>query len=62
MWVRLLRDYQNYRKGSVLDLPDKEAVELLASRGAARAREGDYMRNIGSPQMDKMMRKADRDK
>jgi hypothetical protein len=56
MWVRLLRDYRNYRKGSVLELDDIEAVELLASRGVARAKEGDYMRNISSPPHDKMVR------
>ena len=62
MWVRLLRDYRNYRKGSVLELPDEEAVELLASRRAAKAKEGDYMRSIGSPPRDKMMKEPRRAK
>jgi len=62
MWIRLLKDYHNYRKGSVLELPDEEAVELLASRRAARAKEGDYMRDLGAPPRDKMMREAPRKK
>jgi len=62
MYVRLLRDWHSYRKGSVLELPDTEGLELIVAHKAMRAREGDYMRNLGSPPMDKMVRKADRDK
>jgi len=62
MYIRLLRDWHSYRKGSVLELPDTEALDLIVEHKAMRAREGDYMRNLGSPPMDKMVRKADRDK
>ena len=62
MWIRLIRDWNNYRKGSVLQLPDAEGFELIIAHKAIKAHEGDYMRNIGSPPMDKMVRKADRDK
>jgi len=56
MWVRLLRDYRNYRKGSVLEVPDTEGLELIIAHKAIKAHEGDYMRNLGSPPHDKMVR------
>lgn len=62
MYIRLIRDWHSYRKGSVLELPDTEGLELIVAHKAIKAREGDYMRNLGSPPMDKMVRKADRDK
>jgi len=62
MWIRLIRDWNNYRKGSVLQLPDAEGLELIIAHKAIKAREGDYMRNLNAPPHDKMMRKADRDK
>lgn len=62
MWVRLLKDYHNYCKGSVLELPDEEALELLISKKAIRAKKGDYMRYLGAPPHDKMIREAPRKK
>ena len=62
MYVRLLRDYRWYWKGSILKLPDAEALDLIVSRRAIKAREGDCMRSLIGPNHDKMVRKADRDK
>jgi len=56
MWIRLTRDWNSYRKGSVLQLPDTEGFELIIAHKAIKAREGDYMRNLGSPPHDKMVR------
>jgi len=56
MWIRLTRDWHNYRKGSVLQLPDTEGLELIIAHKAIKAHEGDYMRNISSPPMDRMVR------
>jgi len=62
MHIRLLREYKNYRVGSVIEVPNEEGLELIVTHRAIRARKGDYMRNINSPPMDKMITKADRDK
>ena len=53
MWIRLIRDWNSYRKGSVLELPDSEGLELIVEHKAIKAHEGDYMRNLSSPKMDK---------
>ena len=62
MWVRLTREYRGYWKGSILNLPDDEAVDLIATRRAFRAKSTDYMRDFSSPPQDKMMRKSDKQK
>ncbi|NVM21298.1 MAG: hypothetical protein HWN68_05915 [Desulfobacterales bacterium] len=62
MYIRLIRDWHSYRKGSVLELPDAEALDLIISHKAMKAREGDYMRNIGSPPHDKMLKEPRRAK
>lgn len=53
MWIRLIRDWNNYRKGSVLQLPDSEGLELIVEHKAIKAHEGDYMTNLSPPKMDK---------
>lgn len=63
MWVRLKREYKGYWKGSVLDLPDDEALPLLSTGRATKAKSTDDMeRYLSGPPHDKMMRKADRQK
>jgi len=62
MWIRLIRDWNSYRKGSILELPDTEGLELIIAHKAIKAHEGDYMRNLGSPPMDKMMKEPRRAK
>jgi len=56
MFIRLTRDWHNYRKGSVLELPDDEGFELIIAHKAMRAKKDDYMKNLGSPPRDKMVR------
>lgn len=62
MWIRLIRDWDSYRKGSVLQLPDSEGLELIVEHKAIKAHEGDYMRNLSSPKMDKMTKEPRRAK
>ena len=62
MWIRLTRDWNNYRKGSILELPDTEALDLIVEHKAIKAHEGDYMRNLGSSPHDKMMKEPRRAK
>lgn len=56
MYIRLLRDHLGYRKGSILELPDDEGFELIIAHKAMRAKKDDYMKNLGSPPMDRMVR------
>ena len=62
MFVRLIRDYRWYWKGSILELPRDEALDLIISHRAIKAHEGDCMRSLSGPNHDKMVRKSDRDK
>lgn len=62
MHVRLLKDYRWYWKGSILELSDEEALGLIVSHRAIKAKRGDCMRSLSGPQHDKMVRKADKDK
>lgn len=62
MWVRLKREWRGYWKGSVLNLPDDEALPLLSTNKAIRAKSTDYMKDLSSPPHDKMMRGSPREK
>lgn len=55
MWVRLTREWRWYRKGSVLELPDDEGLDLIVSHMAIKAQRGDYMKDFSKPPRDKMM-------
>ena len=56
MWIRLLRDHLGYRKGSVIEVPDSEGLDLIVAHKAMKAKKGDYMKFLGSPPHDRMMK------
>lgn len=58
MWVRLLREWHWYRKGSVLALPDDEGLDLIVSHMAIKAQRGDCMKDFSKPPRDKMLGEA----
>lgn len=44
----------------MIEVPDTEGLELIVEHKAIKAHEGDYMRNLSSPKMDKMMKEPRR--
>ncbi len=62
MWIRLIREWRWYWKGSILELPDDEALDLINTRKAIRAKSTDCMKDLSSPPRDKMMKRSDKQK
>jgi hypothetical protein len=66
MRIRLKKDWRGYRRDSVLivgeQIPLEDAEEFLKRGLAMRAKPGDYMRHLGAPPQDKMMRGAPKQK
>lgn len=63
MWIRLIKEWHSYRKGSVLELPDTEGLELIIAHKAIKAKPTDDMEKyLSGPPHDKMMRKSDKQK
>jgi len=58
MRIRLKKNWRGYQKGSILNISDDDAMELIKIRIAVRAKPGEYMRfsDLRRPPVDKMLR------